>query len=495
MAPKNTDNKIDNNNNDYASIDSNASEKTKPLGTLAGIGNNCNNMIGAGIFSSPGLVLNEIRSPGIALVLWVVGGIATLFGSLSYVELGSSMPDGGGETVYLEQAYPRPKALLSYMFSFTMIVAIQPAYTSAIASVFAQYFLYLVKATGRCDIDYLHPKKYITDWNFWQIRLCSLAAVVIVTAYHMASNKWANRINQTLTIIKMLTLLTISIIGLATIHQVINDEDTNWKNMFPRDVNISARSLTAALMPILFAYGGWNNLNYTLDEFVNPQKKLFASNNLCANIAYTNVPLNKITGNNEPSEIIAAFGALAANVWAGSRVIVAAAKRKYLPFSSQLKKWNEDTGTPIFALITQAAWSSLIIIFYPHNDPFKFFVSLSEYCVWVFLFLTVLGLLILRRSQPNLYHPFKVFTLIPKIFIIFTLFVIIGSFVNDSSKIHTPQPPPNSDQCDSSKNHEYLGYKYYLPYVVSLVVIGVGGISWSSDVRKFVQLVYQIITV
>ncbi|CAG8620932.1 12256_t:CDS:2 [Ambispora gerdemannii] len=218
----------------------------------------------------------------------------------------------------------------------------------------------------------------------------------------------------------MLTLLTISIIGLATIPHFINTEKANWKNMFPRDANISARSLTAALMPILFAYSGWNNLNY-----------------LCANIAYTNVPLSTITGYNEPSEIIAAFGALAANVLVGSRAIVAAAKRNYLPFSLQLKKWNEDIDPPIFALI-------------------------------------------LRRSQPNLNRPFSVPTIIPKLFILFTLFVIIGSFVNGSSKIYTLQQLPNDDQCDSSKNHEYLGYKYYLPYVVSLVVIGVGAIFWPS---------------
>ncbi|CAG8521860.1 12605_t:CDS:2 [Ambispora gerdemannii] len=446
-------------------------------------------MIGAGIFSSPGLVLSAIQSPGIALILWVVGGIFAMFGSLSY--LGSSIPDGGGEIVYLKRAYPRPRALFSYMFSFAMIVAIQPAYTSAISNVFAQYFLYLVKAKGHCDIDYLHPKEYNADWNFWQIRLCSLAAIVIITIYHMASNKWANRINQTLTIIKMSTLLTISIIGLATIPRVINDENANWKNMFPSDVNISARSLTAALMPILFAYGGWNNLNYTLDEFVDPKTKLFTSNiisvgivtflYLCANIAYTNVPLSKITGNNEPSEIIAskfafqvggfdlarvlslfvslsAFGALAANVWAGSRVIVAAARRNYIPFSSWLQQWNEDTDTPIFALITQAVWSSLIIIVYPHNDPFKFFISLGEYCMWIFLFLSVLGLLFLRHSKPNLFRPFKVFILIPIIFIIFTLFILIGSFINDSSKIsHSLPQQPKDDQLCESSTYKYAG--------------------------------------
>ncbi|CAG8617723.1 2296_t:CDS:2, partial [Ambispora leptoticha] len=413
--------------------------RTRFLGTFAGIGNNCNNMIGAGIFSSPGLVLNEIQSPGIALILWLVGGLAALFGSLSYVELGSSIPDGGGETVYLRQAYPHPRALFSYMFSFAMIVAIRPASMCAISNVFAQYFLYLVKASEVCDIDYLHPTSYMTDWRFWELRLVSLTAIVLITFYHMLSNKWSNRINQALTITKILTLLVISIIGLATIPRFINDPNTNWKNMFP-DLTISARSLVAALIPILFAYNGWNNLNYTLDEFVNPKENLLVSNSisvvivivlyLLANIAYTNVPLSKITGLTEPSEIIAgrfayqvggfdlartlsffvcvsAFGALAANVFAGSRVIVAAAARDYIPFSSWFLKWNGNTDTPIFALLTQAVWCSLIVIFYPHNDPFKFFINLGQHCMWVFLCLSALGLLILRYSKPDLARPFK----------------------------------------------------------------------------------------
>ncbi|CAG8499188.1 9121_t:CDS:2 [Ambispora gerdemannii] len=484
----NDDNTNNNHKNDDASSVTNESGRTRLLGTLAGIGNNCNNMIGVGIFSSPGLVLSEINSPGIALILWLVGGIAALFGSLSY--LGSSIPEGGGETVYLKRAFPRPRALFSYMFSFSMIVAIRPASMCAIANVFAQYFLYLIKATERCDINYLHPTGYLNNWEFWQLRLCSLAAVLIIAIYHVLSNKWANRINQSLTIIKMLTLLVISIIGLATIPQFINDENTNWKNMFPVEMTISASTLTAALIPILFAYNGWNNLNYTLDEFVNPQEKLFISNSisviivtflyLCANIAYTNVPLSKITGKSEPSEIIAgrfafkvggfglahalsffvclsAFGALAANTWAGSRVIVAAAKRNYFPFSSWFQKWNTKTDTPVFALIAQTFWCSLIIIFYPHNDPFKFFIKLGQHCMWVFLFLSTLGLLFLRYTKPKLRRPFRVLTIIPVIFILFALFIIIGSFVNDSDKDTT--------------------FSYY-PYVVSLVVIGVGTICW-----------------
>ncbi|CAG8602032.1 12679_t:CDS:2, partial [Ambispora leptoticha] len=263
-----------------------------------------------------------------ALVLWTVGGITALFGSLVYTELGSSIPDGGGETVYLQKAYPRPKALFSYMFSLIIIVIIR-------------------NESPLCDIDYLHPNKFIVDWNFWQLRLWSLSAVILVTFYHILSNKWANHINQTLTIIKMSTLIVIFIIGIAEIPQSINNElNTNWKNMFPNNAIVNVNSLTAAFIPILFAYDD------SLDEFYNPQEQLKKSNSISVlvvtvlylgvNIAYTNIPLSNITGSYAPSEILAggfafqiggfrlartlsfficlsAFGALAANICAGSR--------------------------------------------------------------------------------------------------------------------------------------------------------------------------------
>ncbi|CAG8598640.1 11889_t:CDS:10 [Ambispora leptoticha] len=414
--------------------------RTKILGVFAGIGNNCNNMVGAGIFSSPGLVLHKVKSPGIALILWLIGGIVALCGSLSYVELGSSLSDGGGETIYLKTAFPRPRALFSYMFSFTMIVAIRPGAISADANVVAQYFVYLITAKGECEnSEDLHPKKYLSDYEFWRLRLISFTVIWIITVYHIISNIWANRINQTLITIKMTTLVVISAVGLATIKKSISESDStnpsNWKNLFP-NVEINARTLTGGLIPILFAYNGWNNLNYTLDEFIDPKKKLLASNTisvgivtilyLLANVAYTNVPLTQVTGGFDPSEIIAgqfalnvgglnlaralsffvclsAFGALAAMMWSGSRIIVAAAKANYIPiFSPWLSAWNNKTDTPINAL-------------------------LSQYGV------RALGLLVLRKRRPDLQRPFKVFRIFPFLFVCFALFIICGSFIDNGS--------------------------------------------------------------
>ena len=92
------------------------------LGVVFGIGMNVNNVIGSGIVTSPGSIWKAIKSPGIVLLLWLIGGIISMAGSLSYVELGVIHKISGGETKYLQTAYPNPKLMMSYLFSFMFIL-------------------------------------------------------------------------------------------------------------------------------------------------------------------------------------------------------------------------------------------------------------------------------------------------------------------------------------------------------------------------------------
>jgi amino acid transporter len=92
------------------------------LGVVFGIGMNVNNVIGSGIVTSPGSIWKVIKSPWIVLLLWLVGGIVSMTGSLSYVELGAIHKISGGETKYLQTAYPHPKLMMSYLFSFMFVL-------------------------------------------------------------------------------------------------------------------------------------------------------------------------------------------------------------------------------------------------------------------------------------------------------------------------------------------------------------------------------------
>src|SRR5688572_12290619 len=92
------------------------------LGVVFGIGMNVNNVIGSGIVTTPGIIWNKVKSPGIVMLLWLIGGIVSMAGSLSYVELGAFHKISGGETKYLQTAYPNPKLMMSYLFSFMFVL-------------------------------------------------------------------------------------------------------------------------------------------------------------------------------------------------------------------------------------------------------------------------------------------------------------------------------------------------------------------------------------
>src|SRR5436305_9098582 len=96
--------------------------QNKLLGVAYGIGMNVNNIMGSGIVTTPGIIWNSVKSPGMVLTLWLIGGIVSMSGSLSYVELGAIHKISGGETKYLETAYPHPKLMMSYLFSFIFVL-------------------------------------------------------------------------------------------------------------------------------------------------------------------------------------------------------------------------------------------------------------------------------------------------------------------------------------------------------------------------------------
>lgn len=97
-------------------------DSTKLLGVVYGIGMNVNSVIGSGIVTSPGIIWKAVKSPGIVLLLWSLCGIVAMAGSLSYVELGVIHKISGGETKYLQTAYPYPEYMMSYLFSFMYIL-------------------------------------------------------------------------------------------------------------------------------------------------------------------------------------------------------------------------------------------------------------------------------------------------------------------------------------------------------------------------------------
>ncbi|RIA91891.1 amino acid/polyamine transporter I [Glomus cerebriforme] len=415
------------------SSDSPELERNKILGVFYGIGVNINNVLGSGIVTSPGIIWKAVKSPGIVLLLWLIGGIISMAGSLSYVELGVIHKISGGETKYLQTAFPNPKLMISYLFSFMYIFAIRPGILSAVLQSAAQYFWYTVYGY-RYDIKLELDKDgwHLPFSPFWYIKLLAVIILLIITIYHMLSNRWANYINQTLAAIKLATNIIIALAGVIKLFTNWSTSRINWQQ--PINGNADVTSYSTSILLIMFSYDGWNSLNYSLDEFRKVEKKLIYSNSisvgivtivyLLVNVAFISVvPQDSINTTDSDETIAATFfrelfesevivriftalvvlsviGTAASTVWSGSRVVVAAAGSNFFPvYSYELRTWNKHFDTPINALFAQFIWCSLIIFFVGGSftvTSFTLFSAFSMYCYWIFYFATGVGLLVIR---------------------------------------------------------------------------------------------------
>ncbi|CAG8646240.1 3634_t:CDS:2 [Rhizophagus irregularis] len=256
----------------------------------------------------------------------------------------------------------------------------------------------------------------------------------------------------------MIVILVIALGGISKYH---NNE--NWKKpLDDNSINTAVNSYPIAIIQILFSYNGWNTLNYSLDEFRNPEVKLKLSNissivivtilYLLANVAFiTALPSDVITKTEHFNEtitadffksiffdsnvaarvlslfvVLSAVGTAATSVWSGSRVIVSAAKSNFFPiFSPQLVKWREreinqqgqrgenmryTEYTPVNALLAQLVWCIFIILIVGGSiqvDSFVLFTSIATFSVWIFYIVTSLGLVKTRKRYPG-NPPFKV---------------------------------------------------------------------------------------
>ncbi|CAB4487352.1 unnamed protein product [Rhizophagus irregularis] len=224
----------------------------------------------------------------------------------------------------------------------------------------------------------------------------------------------------------------------------------------------------------MFSYNGWNNLNYSLGEFRNPEKKLILSNSISVaivtvmyflvNIAFISVvPKEQIASKDNSHETIAAeffnqlfgnrliitriftflvvlsvMGTAAVEVWSGSRVIVAAANLDFFPkYSQKLRNWNKRFDTPINALLVQFVWCSFLMIFVGGSisiSNFKLFSNLASYSYWIFYLATGIGLLLIRwRSENNEEKFFKVPLPVVGVFILGGVLVLTFSFIIDDA--------------------------------------------------------------
>lgn len=213
-------------------------------------------IIGTGIFSTPSSILSSVGSVGASLMLWVLGFLLSFCGLFVWLEYGTMFPRSGGEKVYLEAVYKRPKYLATVIFAMNAIVL---GFTASGCIIFANN---IIIAAG-----------HVADR--WVVRGIALGVICFVTLLHGLTPKTGVFLMNALSVFKIVLLLFVVISGWVVLSGKthIKDPQTNFRNAFSGSSR-SSNDYATATFKVLNAYAGWSNINYVMNNVKNPVRTL-----------------------------------------------------------------------------------------------------------------------------------------------------------------------------------------------------------------------------
>jgi APA family basic amino acid/polyamine antiporter len=356
-------------------------------------------IIGAGIFITPYLVARRLPSGALVLAAWATGGAIATAGAFAFAELASLFPKAGGEYVYLREAW---HPIVGFLFGWATLLMIQGGGLAAVAITFAQYTLRLI---GRSS-DRAVP--------------LAVVALAIVVAVNTIGVKPGSRLLNVLVVAKLAALALL--IGAG----VLFGSGGPFTGAAPAAPEAKTHVLAfgAALVPILFSYGGWQSVNIVAEEVREPRRTLpFALVTgiaivllvyLLANVVYlqtlgrdglaaTMTPaadaISRFGGPWADRFIaaaiaISAFGFLDLTLLAPTRIPYAMARDGLFPGS--LARLHPRFQTPALAIILQGAWAIVLVL----TGTFAQLVDSVVFADWIFFGLTVAGLFVFHGRHP-----------------------------------------------------------------------------------------------
>lgn len=406
------------------------------------------NVIGGGILFTPPLVAATIPDPWLFLAVWAAGGALAFMGAMAYAELAALRPRAGGEYVYLGAAYGK---LAAFLTGWTSFVA---GFSGAIAasSVFlAVYLDRFIPGAGDSTPIFTIPLPFV-PLVFSRQALVAVATILLMSWIHLRGVGPGRLMGNILATLKVLALLAFIALGLS----FGAGSTANLQQSGPSGVTATAWLL--ALIPVMFAYSGWNAASYIAEEIRNPGRNVPRALALgtaaviavyvLLNLLYLFVLpvgelakvegsvldviadrlLNQMAGNVMGLvSIISLAASISANVFAGPRVYFAMARDGL--FLSPAARVHPRFRTPAAAIIAQAIWSSLLVL----TGSGAALTTYTGFAVILFGGVAVAALFVLRHREPDAPRPFKAlgYPLAPAIFTVVSALIVLNALWTD----------------------------------------------------------------
>lgn len=396
----------------------------KNLGIAAALSTVVGMVIGGGVFFKPQAVYTLTGgAPGLGILAWIIAGIMTITAGLTAAEVSAAIPKTGGMMVYIEEIYGKK---LGFLTGWMQTVLFFPATAAAIAVMFGQQAALLLN-------------------NSSLVMPMSIGVILLIGILNTFGSKTSGAIQTVSTVCKLIPLVLIIVFGF-----IKGSGDNPIMNPLVAEGIRPMGIIGQLLVAILFAYDGWINVGAIAGEMKNPGKDLpkaiigglsiVMAINVVINLAYLWVlPASELAQYASPASIVAekifgpvggklinvgilvsVFGCLNGYLLTGPRIPYTLANQKVLP--AMFGKLNKH-GVPANATLFMAVLSAI----YALSGQFNLLSDLSMFAIWAFYTLTFIGVIKLRKTQPDLKRPYKVpfYPVIPIISICSGLFVVI----------------------------------------------------------------------
>ncbi|MDX9811619.1 MAG: amino acid permease [Bacteroidales bacterium] len=438
----------------------------KRVNLFDGISFVAGSMIGSGIFIVSADIARNVGSPGWLLMVWLITGVITIIGAVSYGELAAMMPKVGGQYVYLKEAY---HPLVGFLFGWTTFLVIQCGSIAAVAVAFAKFSGVLVPWISERNVILSAGP---LDFNSTQlVAILSIAFLTWLNTKGIVTGKSVQNIFTSTKVIALAGFVILGLLAAGRVNAFEINREVFWQASQTgpgnQSIPLAGFALVAAvgtaLVGSLFASDAWYNLTYISGEIINPRRTLPLSlffGTLIVSVIYmlTNfiyIATLPLAGSPEGADafsrgiafaaddrvatssmsvifgdyaavimaifiMISTFGCNHGLIIAGPRVYYAMARDGL--FFKKVGSLNRN-GVPGFAIVIQGIWAILLCLSGTYTDLLDYVI----FAVLIFFVITILAIFILRKKRPDIPRPYKAFgyPVVPALYILVTSVIMV----------------------------------------------------------------------
>jgi len=403
------------------------------------------NVIGSAIFLTPGSMAATLPSESLLLTAWIAGGVIALCGGLTYAEMGAMYPRSGGLYVFLEEAYG---SLVAFLFGWACMLVILTGSAATVAVGFAKYFSYFVPQLSTTREVLALPM----PWGLWSISAGQIVAAVSILALGAVNYigiKSGNRLQATLTVMKIAALAALPIVALA-LHPVT----PSFTPVVPPIANPAA-AFGVVMIAVMWAYEGWYYLPFCAGEIKDARRTVpiafvigivtLVLIYLTVNLSYMlALPLSEIQGVERIAEkaVTALIGASGARIVAATVVVstlgcnaaavIGMSRTCYAMASDGLffkaaAAVHPRFRTPHVAIAITCAWAALLTLTGTYEQLFTWVTFASV----AFGVLGGLAIFRLRKLKPNVPRPYRTwgYPVVPALFVAGLSVLVVNTVV------------------------------------------------------------------